>query len=83
MKLKDIKPGKKYFRILATNAKDKITCKKIRQISTMYVVEVDINGKKVCASINRMPAEWFGPEKYSNWSETKPEIKHSKPLIQF
>lgn len=65
MKIEDIKPGKKYYAIIATNAVDKQKAMKRRTVQTYYVLEKD--SSRVCASLNKGPAQWYGKSKYARW----------------
>lgn len=79
MKIHEIKPGRKYYHTLAIGSKvGRGSRKKERQTSAIIVVEVNQETKKVCASVNGFPAEWFTSDKYARWTDVKPE--QSKPI---
>ena len=71
MKYSDIKRGGKYYHTLATNRLCKATRKKERETRTIRVVDMDPGVKKVCASINGAPAQWYDGNFYKRWSLTQ------------
>lgn len=77
MKFEEFKVGKKYYHSLAVLSKDKMTGRRGKFISTVFVVELDTKNKKICASINGAPAIWYEYKNYGRWIKeypTKTEI---------
>ena len=72
MKIEDIKPGKKYYHRITINGDDRMTGKKRKQLNTMFVVEVDLPGKRVCASANGLPATWYKQIQFCRWKAEDP-----------
>lgn len=73
MHITEIKAGKKYYQLLATNTSNRHTSKKVRTVNTFYVLEVDEASKRVLASLNGAPAQYFAQSKFVRWVATKPE----------
>jgi hypothetical protein len=73
MTIDTITKGKTYYYTTTANDKDKSTGRKRRNFTKVFVVEVDVPGHRVCASMNGTPAQWFGPTKYSRWKKENPE----------
>lgn len=72
MKITDIHRGKKYYSVVAVCNIDKLKGMKRRVVQTFYVVDVDPAGNRVCASLNKGPAQWFGKSKYGRWLDCPP-----------
>jgi uncharacterized protein (DUF2147 family) len=81
MILKEIKKGKKYFHTLATNNLDKATGLKLKETRKVFVLEVNNGDKKVCASINGAPAQWYDGNSFSRWTKKHPEENKYKPKV--
>lgn len=79
MQLKEIEKGNKYYHTLATNNVDKATGLKLKETRAVFVVEVDKVRKKVCASINGAPAQWYSGNLFSRWTKEHPEDNKYKP----
>jgi hypothetical protein len=79
MKITELKKGQKLYHAVTTNRVHKPTGEKVRETKTIFVVEVNQETKKVCASINGAPAQWYDGNFYSRWklSEQDPRIKES------
>lgn len=71
----EIKPGKKYYHSKAGNCRSKETGLRKKNIHTVYVLNVDLTNKKILASLNGLPAEWFEYRKYVRWTDAPPEFK--------
>lgn len=82
MHLKDVKKGGKYFHALASNTVDKNTGLKVKDSRKVYVLDIDFRNRKVCASINGAPAEWFDGNKYCRWTETDPALSKEQPKLK-
>jgi hypothetical protein len=78
MKLKDIQAGKKYYRAIAGHKRSKITGLRAKSVHTLYVLDVDTLQRRVLASINRLPPEWFEQSRFARWTNTYPETKMQK-----
>lgn len=73
MKFKDIKAKKKYYQVIAGHKRSKITGLRVKSVHTLYVLEVDTLQRRVLASINRLPPEWFEQSSVSRWTDSYSE----------
>ncbi len=73
MKISDIKKGRKYYNLVTLSTTNRPSGKKKRQVLTMLIVEVDLPGKRVCASMNGFPAKWYTQQQVNRWTEASPE----------
>lgn len=65
MKISEIQIGKKYWKgKTVMNGRSRM--KEITGVA-VYVLEVDTKKKKVLASLNGTPAEWFGSTVFARW----------------
>lgn len=67
-----IRPKTKMYRSLAGNVKDKYSLKKPKCVSTIFVIDKNEENKKILASFNGAPAQWFDKSNYCRWSFTNP-----------
>lgn len=74
MKLSEIVPGKKYYKLAADGNRKRGRGPMDKTISSVYVLDVDKRGPAVLASINGMPATWYKQSSYARWSVDKPQI---------
>lgn len=76
MKISDILVGKKYWKT-KTIKNGRTSVKEITGIA-VYVLQVDLPNKKVLASLNGTPAEWFGGTVFARWTTEDPTSKKIK-----
>lgn len=70
MKIDDIQPGKKYWKVIKrTNGRMLI---KEVIVNAVYVLEVDRKKVRVLASLNGTPAEWFVKTAFARWTCNNP-----------
>lgn len=79
MKIEDIQPQKKYWKTQTTGGGRAVTITAI----AIRVLEVDLEKKKVLASLNEAPAQWVASRNFCKWQVDKPKemtIKASDPI---
>lgn len=66
MKIEDIQPKNKYWKTQSIGGG-----REGRQVQNVpvYVLEVDPVNRKVFASLNQAPAQWFTAHSFSRWTE--------------
>lgn len=75
MKIEKIEKGQKYFYTICTQLTNKTTGKKFREVSTVRVLDIDQAKKKVCASYNGFPAQWYEQKQFARWKTTDPRLE--------
>jgi hypothetical protein len=70
--LSEIKKGKKFYRTIAGNSKNKFSLEREKITDSIYVIDIDIPGSRVLASLNGSPAKWFNKQYFSRWTEINP-----------
>lgn len=72
MKFDDIKPGKKYYKVTCSPTGRRGTpSPKMEDI--IFVLQVCVQTKRVLASINQLPAQWYLSPVYAKWVSAKPQ----------
>lgn len=72
MKINEVKVGKKYWKAKSVmNGRTRL--KEVTGVA-VYVLQVDAVKKKVLASLNGTPAEWFGQNVFARWKTEDPTI---------
>lgn len=82
MRIHELKKGQKYYHTIATNFQNKETGVKVRETRKVFVLEVDKQKRKVCASINGAPAQWFEGAAFSRWTKEDPTQPKTKLLTR-
>lgn len=73
MKIEEIQPGKKYWKVYTR--KQRRSSKKEVQSVAVYVLKLDLSTKRVLASLNGSPPQWFGGTVYQRWKTEDPTSK--------
>ena len=73
MRIEDMAVGKKYYEVVSLNVTDRPSGKKKKQLLTYRVVELDVPNKRVCASKNLGPAQWYKYREFGRWKKDKPD----------
>jgi hypothetical protein len=84
MNLDKVQKGKKYYHQKCIDVKDRITGKRERHFYIYFVVEVNIPGNYVLASINRGRIQKFTKAKVARWREAMPleMLQHLKKVAE-
>lgn len=71
---KEIKPGRKFYQLKTDNYRQKNskTGKYERILFVYFVIGINEETQMVCASINKMPPQWFSATNYRYWQKENP-----------
>lgn len=70
MKITDLKQGKKYYHTFATHLKISRGGPKKKSTSIIRVMDIDLDQRRILASFNCFPAQWYPETICKNWTET-------------
>lgn len=70
MKITDLKQGKKYYHTFSTQLKTSRGGPKQKTTSIIRVIAINLDDRKILASVNCFPAQWYPDTICKHWTET-------------